>query len=164
MISVFKCQARAHRKLLLYRHLTEKPKSVLTILHIGEEGYILTTSDHNTAMAVLPPELIREVIRHLTKKDDMKTLRAASLVSPSFRGPCQEKAFAHLQIVHRCRNICSNKGYNGKGFELLRHNNSLLPYVKAVTVAESHSEYDSTSSLLLDPAMARLMLLLSTLR
>jgi hypothetical protein len=84
-------------------------------------------------MPLLPPELLREIIGHLSPKVDNGTLRAASLTAGLFRSPCQQALFAEVVVEH----IYTSPGHHSRCkalLEALASSPHLLSYIKSVLV------------------------------
>jgi hypothetical protein len=86
-----------------------------------------------------PTELVREVVGHLSRIDDASTLQAASLASPTFRTLCQEKIFFEINIYKEWLGI-DDGDHHIAGLEILRRNNTLVSFIKALSVKMDKGE------------------------
>ncbi|TFK18777.1 hypothetical protein FA15DRAFT_242878 [Coprinopsis marcescibilis] len=87
----------------------------------------------------LPPELVRQVARHL--KDDRRSLQTASLISSTFRGPFQEILFEELQL--ECPDSTRPKSYHPGPLllSIIEQSPFLAKYVKAISIKDNVPGY-----------------------
>ncbi|TFK18776.1 hypothetical protein FA15DRAFT_697915 [Coprinopsis marcescibilis] len=93
--------------------------------------------------AELPPELARLVAHRL--KDDKRSLQNASLISSTFRGPCQEVLFEELQL--ECPNRLRPTSYHPGPplLSIIEQSPFLAKYVNAISIKDDFWEYSGAS-------------------
>ncbi|KAH6907623.1 hypothetical protein BKA70DRAFT_360477 [Coprinopsis sp. MPI-PUGE-AT-0042] len=84
----------------------------------------------------LPSELVREIVGHFSRANDMGALQAASLASSAFREPCQEEIFSSVHI-YKQRSAKNHTAHHLTGLKILLLNKALLSYIRIVSVTHS---------------------------
>jgi hypothetical protein len=121
---------------------------------------VINAFAHHQLQAVqkmaFPAELVREVVGHLSRLDDAGTLQAASLASSTFRAPCQEKIFFEVNIYKEWLGI-DDGDHHIAGLEILRRNNILVSYIKALSVQMVKGELRLPKDESMQPSMVELL-------
>ncbi|KAH6904573.1 hypothetical protein BKA70DRAFT_1295737 [Coprinopsis sp. MPI-PUGE-AT-0042] len=117
-------------------------------------------------MPILPPELLQEIVSHLSGKVDTRALRSTSLAARAFRAPCQEILFSEI-LLEKPYTHPGSYSPCGALLKALGDSPNLLTYVKSVIVRDRFSPIfpqDTDKQPPLDKSVSTLICLLSRQR